>query len=389
MGVQHNGRKLIVVLAILSSFAPLSIDFFAPSMPNATRALNISSEALQTTLYLFFIGYGVAPFIWGHLADRLGRRRIMLFGVSIYCLATLGCFFATSVEVLSPLRFIQGAGAAAGVVIARAVLRDIYGAGGATKAISGMFLIMVWIPILSPLVGGYLAAFSWRICFLFMFLIGFVALIGTYLWQMETVPQTPEGNGQVGNRWKAVLFNSGFVRHAGSNMFCIGAMLLFISNYTYLTELHYQFSAKENGYTLAIFSGSVSLGIYMVRLLAPRIGVESTITLGLWIALFGWSVVTFLCLYQVPGPALLLPLIVIACLGFGMVIALSVGQALVPFAYAAGTASALYVCFQSIGASLINFLFTLLIDSTLVSMNLVITLCSLLALCFVKFIKVD
>jgi len=143
---RNNGYMLIFVLAITSSFAPLSVDFFAPSMPNATRDLATSTNAIQTTIYIFLIGYALAPFLWGVLADRFGRRRVMLTGIMVYSLASIGCFLSPGIFELSVLRLFQGVGAASGVVIARAVLRDIHGPAGATKAISGMFLIMVWIP---------------------------------------------------------------------------------------------------------------------------------------------------------------------------------------------------------------------------------------------------
>ena len=142
---QNNGFTLIFILAIASTLAPLSIDFFAPSMSGASHALATSASAIQSTLYIFFIGYAVSPFLWGALADRIGRRRVMLAGIIVYSLASIACYFSSGILELSVARLLQGVGAASGVVIARAVLRDIHGPTGATKAISGMFLIMVWM----------------------------------------------------------------------------------------------------------------------------------------------------------------------------------------------------------------------------------------------------
>ena len=380
---------LIVVLAITSSFAPLSVDFFAPSMPNATRDLAVSTEAIQNTLYLFFIGYGLAPFLWGLLADRLGRRRVMLTGIFVYCTASIGCYLSSGIFELSILRLMQGIGAACGVVIARAVLRDIHGPTGATKAISGMFLIMVWVPILGPILGGYLAThFSWRSSFLIMTLTAGITMLGCFLWQSETRPERGcSDRQQPKNNWYLVLANPAFVRHALANMFCVGTMLLFISNYSYLAEQHYQLSASANGYVLAAFNASISVGVYLVRWLAPRLGVERTIYIGLWVALAGWSMLWVLCFKSIPGAILILLPVVLACLGTGMVLSLSVGQALVPFAYAAGAASALFVCVQSAGSSLISYLATHSSDSTLSAITTVLLICSALALFSMKFIN--
>lgn len=382
---RDNYFMLIFVLAISSSFAPLSADFFAPSMPSATRDLGVSAEAIKNSLYIFFIGYGLSPFFWGAVADRFGRRITMLGGVSVYVIATLGCYFADSILEMSLLRLIQGAGAASGVVVSRAALRDIYGSSGATKAISGMFLIMVWVPILAPLIGGYIGAhLNWRISFLVMALVALFTLLGSYLWQHETVPEKPAQDKESYN-WRLVLMNGIFARHALANMFCVGTMLLFIANFSYLSEHYYQFSAQQNGYILAAFNASLSVGIYLVRLFAPRIGVEKTIYLGLWIALAGWLLLWGICLRSVPELTLLLPPILFACLGTGMVISLSVGQALVPFTYTAGVASALFVCVQSAGSSLISFLATPLIESSLGMMASVLLLCSILAMTSMKF----
>ncbi len=216
---RNSGYMLIFVLAISSSFAPLSVDFFAPFMPNATRDLTTSATAIQTTLYIFLIGYSVSPFLWGGLADKFGRRGTMLAGIIVYSLASMGCFLASGIFGLSVLRFLQGVGAASGVVIARVVLRDIYGPAGATKAISGMFLIMVWIPILAPVIGGYLASHSsWRISFLIMALTAGLAMVGSYLWQKETVPKKLPLDEQRKENWHATLINPVFARNALANI---------------------------------------------------------------------------------------------------------------------------------------------------------------------------
>ena len=283
---RNNGFLLIFVLAVTSTLAPLSVDFFAPSMPGATLDLATSATAIQSTLYIFFIGYAMSPFLWGGLADKFGRRKVMLAGVLFYCLASSGCFIAPGIFELSVCRFLQGVGAASGVVIARAILRDIHGPTGATKAISGMFLIMVWIPILAPVLGGYIATdFGWRSSFFVMALIAGLSFLGCYFWLAETLPDKTPILSARKNNWSEVLVNPVFIGNALANMFCIGTMLLFISNYSYLSEQHFQLSAAHNGYVLATFNTGISVGVYLVRFFAPRLGVAKTISLGLWIAL--------------------------------------------------------------------------------------------------------
>ena len=369
------------MLAIASSLAPMSLDFFAPSLPDATRALGVSTETVRFTLYIFLIGYGVAPFFWGLLADRLGRHKIMLSGIIVYILASAGCFFASGIPELSAMRFIQGVGAASGVVVARAVLRDIHGPAGVTKAISGMFLIMVWVPITVPILGGYLGSnFHWKASFIAMVLIGGMTFLGSLFWQWETIPTRNSNQKYRGTAWLDVIRHPTFVRYALANMFCIGNMLIFLSNYSYLAERYFQLTSTGNGYVLAGFNASISAGVYLVRLAVPIFGVDKTIYLGAWVALAGWAMLWLFSMITSPTPANLLLPMVIACLGTGMVISLTVGRALAPFTYAAGTASALFVCVQSAGSSLISFLASLGSEITLTSMTTMLLLCSLLVL---------
>ena len=385
---RNSGYLLIFVLAITSTLAPLSVDFFAPSMPGASLDLATSTTAVQSTLYIFFIGYAVSPFLWGGLADKFGRRRVMLAGVLCYCFASFGCFMAPGIFELSVFRLLQGVGAASGVVIARAVLRDIHGPAGATKAMSGMVLIMVWIPILAPVLGGYLATdFGWRASFFVMTLVAGLSLLGCYFWLAETLPDKSPILSRARNNWTEILINPVFIGNALANMFCIGTMLLFISNYSFLSEQHFQLSAAQNGYVLSTFNTGISVGVYLVRFFAPRLGVKKTVSVGLWVALAGWASLWGLCFGTVPEPVFMLAPILLACLGTGMVISLTVGEALVPFAYVAGAASALFVFVQSAGSSLISFFVSFLSDNSLGVVTTALVLCSMLAMASMKLIQ--
>jgi MFS transporter, DHA1 family, multidrug resistance protein len=357
--------KLVVILAVASSLAPLSMDFFAPAMPSATRELGLAKNAVQSTLYLFLAGYAVAPFLWGMLADRAGRKKVMLAGLSVYIAASAGCFLSSDLATLSLMRLLQGVGAASGVVLARTVLRDIHGPEGATKAIYNMYRVMIWIPITAPIFGGYLSLhFSWRLSFLVMAMVATVTFVG----------------------WYSILRHPDFVRNALANTFCITSMLLFLANYSFLAEKHYQVDASGSGFILAVFNASLTLGVLTVRFIVPRLGVENSVRFGLALALTGWLSLLILNLaIQAPVSALL-P-ISLACIGTGIVISLTIGQALIPFTFNAGTASALFICMQSGGASLISFTVSQTSESTLISISLLIACSSLLALMSMLFIR--
>lgn len=374
--------RLLLVLAIVSSFAPLSMDLFAPSMPDAMRELGTSAAAVQSTLYIFLAGYGLSPFAWGVLADRLGRQPVMLAGIGLYAIASVGCGLSNDIGVLSAMRFLQGIGAASGVVIARAVLRDVHGPTGATRAISTMFMIMVWIPICAPLTGAWMSAqWEWRSGFFLMLAIALLTALGSVLWQTETRPVrvAPIETGQKTDfrAWFMPLQHPAFVRNAVANMLCITTMLLFLANSSFIAERYYQLTVTGNGAILALFNISVSLGVYLVRLLVPRMGVEQAIRFGAWLLLAGWFLLWLMCLVFIPPAWAMLMPVVLACLGIGMVISLTIGQALVPFTYSAGLASALFIFLQSSGSSLISYLTSTAFQGSLLSVTSALLACSL------------
>jgi DHA1 family bicyclomycin/chloramphenicol resistance-like MFS transporter len=276
---------------------------------------------------------------------------------------------------------VQGFGAASGAVIARAVLRDVYGPAGATQAISGMFLIMVWVPVTAPVLGGLVSAlFDWRASFLVMAMVAGTTLVGAWLCLVETQPANLHSGLPEPAGWTSVLTHTTFLSHALANMFCVATLLIFLSNYSYLTEALYGLSARQNGYVLAGFNASIATGVYFVRFCVPRIGVEKSIRTGLWMACAGWILLATISPQAEHNPVFMLPCLAAACLGTGMVLTLTVGQALVPFTHAAATASALFIFMQSAGASTITHLATAFVDVTLLHLAVILSICALLAL---------
>jgi DHA1 family bicyclomycin/chloramphenicol resistance-like MFS transporter len=341
----HSPLRLLVVLAVASSLAPVSMDFFAPSMPGAMRELGVTANAVKSTLYLFLLGYAVAPFLWGAMADRIGRRKVMLAGLSLYIVASMGCYLAAGIVELSLMRLFQGIGSACGVVLARTVLRDIHGPAGATRAIYCL------------------------------------------LWQRESKPVLNENAAVPATRWLAILLHPDFIRNSLANTFCITAMLLFLANCSFLTEKYYQLDSSGSGFVLAVFNASITAGVFLVRIIVPRLGVENSVRFGLVMALTGWLSLLLLVLLSAGPPTFALIPIAVACIGTGMVISLTIGQALIPFTFNAGAASALFIFVQSAAASIISFMASQLVETTLISISLMLAVSSLAGLMSMLMIK--
>lgn len=170
--------SILLILGLLCAFAPMAIDLYLPSFPALAGAFEVSVEQVQGSLAAYFVGLAAGQLIYGPLADRFGRRRPLLVGTSIFTLASLLCAFAPNLEWLIAARFLQALGGSAGMVIYRAVVRDLCDTLESAKVFSQLMLVMGVAPMLAPLLGGWLlVAFGWQSIFLALCAFGLLALL--------------------------------------------------------------------------------------------------------------------------------------------------------------------------------------------------------------------
>ena len=187
--MQKISWRLVLILGALTAFGSLSVDMYLPSFPTLERELHTTSSAVQFSLAAFFIGMALGQAIYGPLADRFGRKRPLYVGIVLYVIASLGCAAAENIETLIALRFVQAIGGCAGIVIARAMVRDLFDQRDSAKVISMLVLVLGAAPILAPTAGGYmLQHFSWRAIFLFLALFGIASLCAAVFGLAETLP---------------------------------------------------------------------------------------------------------------------------------------------------------------------------------------------------------
>lgn len=230
---------LIFVLGVLTAFGPLSIDMYLPSLPLIGAAFHTSAARVQLTLATFMFGMGVGQLLYGPLSDRYGRRPPLLAGVLLYCLSSLGCALAPSIELLIGLRFLQALGGAAGPVIARAVVRDLFSGLEIARVLSIMTLVMGAAPILAPVLGGaVLAAAGWRAIFFVLTGLGALALALAFLNvpRMQLQPSTARLHQSV----LLLLRDRRFVTSALAGSFAQVTLFAYISSapFVFMTLLH-------------------------------------------------------------------------------------------------------------------------------------------------------
>ncbi len=188
--MQKISWRLVSILGALTAFGSLSVDMYLPSFPTLERELHTTSSAVQFSLAAFFIGMALGQAIYGPLADRFGRKPPLYVGIVLYVFASLGCAAAQNIETLIALRFVQAIGGCAGIVIARAMVRDLFDQRNSAKVISLLVLVLGAAPILAPTAGGYmLQHFSWRAIFVFLALFGAGSLFAAVFGLAETLPE--------------------------------------------------------------------------------------------------------------------------------------------------------------------------------------------------------
>ncbi|MEM6583137.1 MAG: MFS transporter, partial [Pseudomonadota bacterium] len=375
-GKHQHASLTLVILALSATLAPVSMDMLTPSLAGMSLDLNASARLIELSLYSFLIGYGVAPSIWGHTSDRTGRRPIMFVGMLLYCISSITCAFVDDAHWLVGIRFLQGLGAGAGATMARAVVRDLYGAQGTTKGMARMMSLMAIVPIFMPILGGLLAQwFGWQACFLLMTAIGAFSVTAYFYLVPETRRRPTNKAATRGESGWQILFHPVFAQHTLCNMFSISVLVIFGANFAFLTANTFDFNSSENGFVLALFNASIALGTQLVWLLMPRFQAHRSIVIGTLACMVGWIYIAGMTFSPSISTLAYAPGLIMAGAGAGVIMSLSAGAALAPFEHRTGLASSLYLLVQSAGSSVISLAVGWILPKDILAVTLAMTVC--------------
>lgn len=184
---------LTALLAALTALAPLSTDLYLPTLPDMGRAFGVSPAKVQLTLSAYLVGFAIGQIAYGPISDWYGRKSGLLVALACYCIGSLICFAAPSIDVLIGARVLQAFGGAGAIVLARAVVRDLYSGARAGKELSLMSLVMAFGPVSAPLIGGILHVFfGWRSSFAALLAFGIVVMVMVLRKMPETLGERPQ-----------------------------------------------------------------------------------------------------------------------------------------------------------------------------------------------------
>jgi DHA1 family bicyclomycin/chloramphenicol resistance-like MFS transporter len=378
-----RGRGLILILGALSAFGPLSMDMYLPGLPSLSRDLGASASAGQLTLTGCMLGIAAGQLFTGPLSDSLGRRRPLLIGLIGYVAASAACAAAPSIATLIALRFVQGTLGGAGVVIARAIVRDLFSGHAAARVFAMLMAVMGVAPVFAPLIGGQaLALTSWRGIFVILAVIGVPLLIATILWLPETLPPERRHRGGLAvtlRTFKRLLGDRTFMPPASSFALACAAMFAYLAGSSFVLEDVYNVSPQLFSVVFAVNSAGLIGMSQLGGRLVGRVGPAVLLRAGLFGVAFGSAAVLTVTLAHAGLAALLIALFVILA-SCGLVYPNATAVSLGKQEGALGSASALIGMGQFGTGALIAPLVGVAGSHTAVPMAIIIAVCGLGAL---------
>ncbi len=375
--------KNALVLGLLSAIGPFAIDMYLPALPSIGQSLGVSMSAVQASLMAFFISLGIGQIIYGPISDMVGRKPPLYFGLALFAVCSVGCAMAPDIETLIVLRFLQGLGASAGMVIPRAVVRDLHTGNDAARLMSLLMLVFSVSPILAPLSGSLLIeVWGWRSVFWAVTVAAVLALILMATSQPETRPREQRVDSSVRSALSGYLFllrDPHFHGLVFIGAFGISSFFAYLANSSFILIDHYGLTPRQ--YSIAFAANAASfIGVsQFTGRLSARFGLVPVVK----VAVTAYALVmTSLLIVNLMGIERLDVMLVMLFVGFGflgLVIPTTTVLALEEHGTIAGTASALMGTLQFVTGAAVMAVTGLFVDGTARPMVAGIAACALLA----------
>lgn len=375
---------LILILGLLTAIGPFSIDMYLPAFPEIAKGLHTDVAKVMLSLSSFFIGISVGQLVYGPLLERMGRKKPLYAGLCIYLLASIGCAMATSVNALILFRLLQALGGCAGMVAARAIVRDLFEAKETAPVFSTLMLVVAVSPIIAPTAGGYVTSvFGWRYVFVALIAISLAIIAGIYFLLPESKKPDPNFSlkaGAIIKNFTGIIRHPQFYTYALTGAVAYGGLSAYVSGSPNVFMELFRVSEKQYGWIFAVIAVGIISASQVNTIVLKKYPGEGIIKTALIcqsmigfvlavLAFFGWSE-----LYT----TIFLIFLFLGCQGFIFPNASALSLAL--FGHNAGSASALMGAIQmGIGAGA-SAVVSLLQNRTSFPMAGVMCGCSLTAL---------
>lgn len=393
-----QGRTSLLVVLILGGLAavpPLSMDMYLPALPAVSESLNTPAATVQLTLTSCLAGMAVGQLVVGPMSDRWGRRRPLLIGMIVYVIATALCALAPNASLLIGLRLLQGLAGAAGIVISRAVVRDLYDGNAMARFFSTLMLVSGVAPIVAPVIGGQVLRITdWRGIFVLLTVIGILLTLVVWRRLDETLPPEHRHSGGLTHTFRTMrglLGDRVFTGYMLGSSFAFAALFAYVAASAFVVQEIYGASPQTFSLLFGVNSiGLIAAGQVNGKILIGRVSLDKVLGVGLAVitaaaaALLLMAAGTF-------GEVGLVPISVGLCVlmsAMGLVLPNTNALALMRTRHAAGSASALLGACTFLAGAIASPLVGIAGEDTAVPMAVVQLGCALAAVgCFLALCR--
>ena len=386
--IDSLSKQLIVLLAATSALGPAGMQILLPALPVIQDDFSVSNDVAQLTLSLSMFSIAIGTLVYGPMSDKYGRKPTMLLGIFIAIIGSIFCYLADSIGWLIAGRIIQAFGGAVGLVLARAIVRDVYGAEESARVIATLVMVMVIAPMMSPALGGEMMnRFGWESVSLVIAGASVIIFVFLILRQPETLvtPVQFEGIGSMLRTFDGLLRSRPFCGYAFCVTFVSVVFFSFISAAPEIMVSVLNRPPTEYGYYFVMIPIGFMIGNYVTRHFGRSISIDSMIVLGSTIAIGGIVLAIVLNLVGLSHPlALFLP-VSIAVFGNGITLPNAQAAAINEFPQYAGSASGLTGFLQmsvsAVAAQFVAFIF----NETAYPLLIMMLLASVISLFFFRW----
>jgi DHA1 family bicyclomycin/chloramphenicol resistance-like MFS transporter len=379
-------RPTLAILIAITMVGQVALNIILPSLAGLTRTFDASYATVTLTLTLFLVGMAVAQLAYGVLSDRYGRRPIVLGGLVVFNIGTLVCLASPTIEVLIFGRVVQAVGGCAGMVMGRAMVRDIYDADRAAAMIAYLTMAVVVAPTLAPLIGGYLNVwYGWRASFVFVLIVGLLTTGLALAWAHETLPAARHRDIKFFGMFRAfaaLLRNPLFNGYAFQVGFNTAAYFAFLSGSPRVLIDFMGGSPEQLGVYFVAVSMLYIGGNFGTARLSRRFGAANMVTTGTLIALSGALALVLVEISVGLSPLSFFGLMSVIGLGNGFCISAGMAGAISAdpsrIGAASGLAGSMQLGFSAVATYLVGLM---LVDTALPLVGLMLA-CSVLAVAF-------
>ncbi|WPB59119.1 multidrug effflux MFS transporter [Xylophilus sp. GOD-11R] len=381
--MKNNFFRAALVLGLLSAIGPFAIDMYLPALPSIGHSLDASPAAVQMSLMAFFISLGVGQLVYGPVADMVGRKAPLYFGLSLFAVGSVGCALAPDIGTLIALRFVQGLGACAGMVVPRAVVRDLHTGPDAARLMSLLMLVFSVSPILAPLAGSLvIESFGWRGVF---WVVTGAAILGLVLLTTslpETRPASERVDSSVGSAlaaYRQLLGDSHFLGLVFIGAFGISSFFAYLAHSSFVLIGHYGLSPRQYSIAFSVNAASFIGVSQLTGKLSQRFGLKRLVS-G---AVVGYAVtMVLLAATSIAGIDSLPVMVVLLFIGFGflgLIVPTTAVLSLEAHGAIAGTASALMGTLQFVTGAAVIAISGIFANGTAEPMLVAIACCAVLS----------